>query len=247
MATIGRLAHRPAMTIACLSTVVLGLGGCLTAGVAASDVSWYRYVLELRSGDLRYVEPLGPAVVEGRRYRVETDGRGRITRAVTFIGARRWPRSPTTSTGSAMGQGYDPGTPTASRPRASGFTVTSRDGGRARMFFLLDADDRVSPAHVRGVTSRACVTPGREARESRDALLFAEGRVDAVALVPRGRVDVLRCRVRRADRLSKDAIKYRQGVLGPRPGDLRQRGLPARSIHPTREAASSGSPSSPRD
>ena len=71
MATIGRLAHRPAMTIACLSTVVLGLGGSLTAGVAASDDSWYRYVLELRSGDLRYVEPLGPAVVEGRRYRVQ--------------------------------------------------------------------------------------------------------------------------------------------------------------------------------
>ena len=88
MATIGRLGHRPAMTIACLSTVVLGLGGCLTAGVAASNVSWYRYVLELRSGDLRYVEPLGPAVIEGRRYRVETDGRGRITHAVTFIGAR---------------------------------------------------------------------------------------------------------------------------------------------------------------
>jgi hypothetical protein len=50
------------------------------------DVRWYRYGLELRSGDTRYVDPLDPGVVEGRRYRVEADAGGRVVRVATFIG-----------------------------------------------------------------------------------------------------------------------------------------------------------------
>jgi hypothetical protein len=62
-----------------LAILVFGLGACASAaGRDAVDVRWYRYGLELPSGDTRYVDPLDPAVMEGRRYRVETDARGRI-------------------------------------------------------------------------------------------------------------------------------------------------------------------------
>jgi hypothetical protein len=73
--------------IPALAILVVGLGACATAaGGDAVDVRWYRYGLELRSGDTRYVDPLDSAVVEGRRYRVEAAARGRIVRVATFIG-----------------------------------------------------------------------------------------------------------------------------------------------------------------
>ncbi|HXD98396.1 MAG TPA: hypothetical protein VN646_17735 [Candidatus Acidoferrum sp.] len=58
------------------------------ADVAAAEVRWYRYALDVQTGDTIYVEPLAPAV-NGRRYRVETDGGDRVVRVATFIDARQ--------------------------------------------------------------------------------------------------------------------------------------------------------------
>ena len=84
------IAHRPRLTIARVVMIVVALGGCAaSAGAPAADVRWYRYALDLRSGDTRYVASLEPTVSEGRRYRVETDARGRTTRVATFIGTKK--------------------------------------------------------------------------------------------------------------------------------------------------------------
>jgi hypothetical protein len=55
------------------------------AGIADAEVRWYRYALDMRTGDTVYVEPLEPAVVKGRRYRVETDGGDRVVRVAIFV------------------------------------------------------------------------------------------------------------------------------------------------------------------
>jgi hypothetical protein len=98
--------------VSTLAILALGVGACATAGGPdAVDVRWYRYGLELRSGDTRYVDALDPAVVEGRRYRVEADARGRIVRVATFIGPGKvgWARElcpiPRAANRSARGTG----------------------------------------------------------------------------------------------------------------------------------------------
>ena len=55
------------------------------ADIADAEVRWYRYALDMRTGDTVYVEPLEPAVVKGRRYRVETDGADRVARVAIFV------------------------------------------------------------------------------------------------------------------------------------------------------------------
>jgi hypothetical protein len=129
------------------------------ADVAAAEVRWYRYALDVQTGDTIYVEPLAPAV-NGRRYRVETDGGDRVVRVATFIDARQvseviYRFAP----GGAWPTGYDYW---ASRPSGSTSTVISAGSGHARTSSWSTA---VSPTTVSGrtavITSRASATPAR--------------------------------------------------------------------------------------
>lgn len=236
MTAIERLAQRPSLTIARFVMIVVGLGGCVArAGGPAEDVRWYRYALDLRSGETRYVTPLEPTVVDGRRYRVDTDARGRMTRVATFVGTKkvaeiaygfggveRWPR------------GYDYW---ATDGEQTTIVTIQRDeqGRRARQeFFLLDG--RLTTYRVRTYTgdrveSVQFTAAGK--REGRTVLAYsAEDVLTRARWYPGDGSTYYDTEIDAQTGLSKGRRKYRNGVLDSSSREnYDSGGLVTRSLH----------------
>ena len=236
MTALARVAQRPSLTIARVVLIVVGLGGCVApAGGPAADVRWYRYALELRSGDTRYVTPLEPTVVDGRRYRVDTDARGRTTRVATFVGPRKVAEvAYRFGGGERWARGYD-------FWAADGEQTTTvkiqRDehGRRARQeFFLLDG--RLTTYRVRtytdgGVESAQFTAAGKQ--EGRTVLAYsAEDVLTRARWYPGDPSTYYDTEFDAQTGLSKGRRKYRNGVLDSSSREIHDGGgLVTRSIH----------------